>query len=235
MRLGFPWNRCETVVPKSQRQSGPKGTEDISCSLLGNSSSCPVIAWMIGQKLFSMGFLTDPPSPNSCWGTSSSSCSVPVSDESHEVAAVRLLHRNVMYRGSDVRLASQILLSPSAWPCKPMDLSRWNWEVVLSFPLGGQHINVPELQAILSTLKWRLRKSLSFGKRFTHAVDSQVCMAVCCKGRSSSRILCRVLHKLNTLKLASSTQTVYMYVRSADNPADRPSRWVRHLGLKGKW
>lgn len=181
--------RCETVVPKSQRQSDPKGTEDISCSLLGNSFSCPVIAWMIGQKLFSMGFLTDPPSPNRCWGTSSSSCSVPVSDESHEMAAVRLLRRNVMYRGGDVRLASQTLLSPSAWPRKPMDLSRWNWEVVLSFPLGGQHINVLELHAILSTLKWRLRKSLSFGKRFAHAVDSQVCIAVCCTGRSGSRIL----------------------------------------------
>ena len=167
VRLGFPRNRCETVVPKSQRHSGPKGAEDISCSLLGNSFSCPVIAWVIGQKLFSMGFLATPPSPNSCWGTSSSSCSTLVAGEGHEMAAVKLLHRNVMYRGGGVRLASQTLLSLSAWPRKPMDLSRWNWKVVLFFPLGGQHINVLELQAIPSTLKWGLRKSRSFGAIYT--------------------------------------------------------------------
>ena len=232
VRLGFPWNHCETAVTKSRRHSDPRGTEDICCSLLGNSFSCPVIAWMIGQKLFSFGIIPKLPSPNDCWG-STESISLNLDSnpgDTPEMAAVRLLHRNVMYRGSDVRLASQTLLSPSAWPRKPMDLSRWNWKVVLSFPLGGQHINVLELQAIVSTLKWRLRKCLSFGKRFTHAVDSQVCLAVCAKGRSSSRILCRVLHKLNTLILASSTQTVYMYVRSADNPADRPSRWVRPIG-----
>jgi hypothetical protein len=204
---------------------------------LGNSFSCPVIAWLIGQKLFGMGILPTIPNIDDCWGIPpKESFSSPADNaDCPELQAVKLLHRNVMYRGSDVRLASQTLLSPSAWPRKALDLSRWKWKVVLSFPLGGLHINALELQAVLSSLRWRLRNSSSIGMRFTHAVDSQACMAVCCKGRSSSRILCRILHKLNFLHLASSTQTVYVYVRSSENPADRPSRWVRKTGLKSKW
>ena len=130
-----------------------------------------------------------------------------------------------MYRGSDVRVATQTMVSPGMFPRKSLDASRWNWKVALAFPLSGQHTNALELRAIVATLKWRLRKSASVGKRFTHCINSIVCMAVCAKGRSSSRILCRVLHIWNSLSLASSTHTVYAYIRTADNPADRPSRW----------
>ena len=126
-----------------------------------------------------------------------------------------------MHRGSDVRVATQTLVSPGISPRKSLDASRWKWKVVLASPLSGQHINALELRAIVATLTWRLRKSVSIGKRFTHCIDSQVCMAVCAKGGSSSRIpLCRILHTLNSLSLASSTHTLYAYIRTADNPAD---------------
>jgi len=235
VRLGFDWAHCEPAFTKQQRRSDPRGFEDLACSLLGNSFCCPMIGWLLGQKLYDLGILNSLPSITQCWGeqieserSSGSDSSVsksPTSSSATHVSAIRLLHRNVMYRGSDVRVATQTLAHPGVFPRKALDASRWKWRVVLAFPLSNEHINVLELRAIHAALKWRLRKSASVGRRFTHCVDSQVCMAVCCKGRSSSRILRRVLHVLNSLSLASSTHTVYAYVRSAENPADRPSRW----------
>ena len=225
VRMGFDWHHCEPAFPKNQRKADPQRFEDVACSLIGNSFSCPVVAWLFGQKLCELGVLTDRPSLENCWGVRrapSENCTLPTVEH---MDALKVLHRNVMYRGSDVRVATQTLVSPGIFPRKSLDASRWKWGVVLAFPLKGLHINALELQAIVATLRWRLRKAAAVGKRFTHCVDSQVCMAVCCKGRSSSRILCRILHILNSLSLASSTHTVYAYIRSADNPADRPSRW----------
>ena len=226
VRLGFDWHHCESAFPKNERRSHPQRFEDVACSLLGNSFCCPIVAWLFGQKLFELGVIASPPTLENCWGvrTGLSVRSVPPTAVEH-MDALKILHRNVMYRGSDVRVATQTLMSPGAFPRKSLDASRWKWEVVLAFPLCGQHINALELCAIVAILKWRLRKSVSIGRRFTNCIDSQVCMAVCAKGRSSSRVLCRILHSSNSLSLASSTHTLYAYIRTADNPADRPSRW----------
>jgi hypothetical protein len=47
------------------------------------------------------------------------------------------------------------------------------------------------------------------------------------KGRSSSSCLTYVLRRINALVLAGGLQPAFGYVRTDDNPADRPSRW-RH-------
>ena len=170
--------------------------------------------------------IASPPTLENCWGVRTEFPDRSVAPAAVEhMDALKVLHRNVMYRGSDVRVATQTLTSPGVFPRKSLDASGWKWKVVLAFPLSGQHINALELRAIVAILTWRLRESVSIGKRFAHCIDSQVCMAVCAKGRSSSRILCRILHSLNSLSLASSTHTLYAYIRTADNPADRPSRW----------
>ena len=91
--------------------------------------------------------------------------------------------------------------------------------------MRGEHINVLELKAILSAFKWRVRSAAAINTRMLHLTDSQVCLAVCSKGRSSSHHLQRVLDRLSALLVAASAQPYYLYVRSADNPADAPSRW----------
>ena len=63
--------------------------------------------------------------------------------------------------------------------------------------MSGQHINVQELHAYTQTVLWRCRKACNIRTRFVHAVDSQVVMAVTCKGRSSSRILNHALKRSN--------------------------------------
>ena len=71
----------------------------------------------------------------------------------------------------------------------------------------------------------RFRRSSEIRARFAHLLDSQVCIGLLCKGRSSSQIMRRLLRKTASLLLSSSSQIVLLYVKTDDNPADAPSRW----------
>ena len=142
-----------------------------------------------------------------------------------EADVVQHFHRQCIYRGSDVRLSTGVLMRPNAWPRQSFPTGRWKWKTILSFGQKGAHINVLELRAALATLRWRLRKADNVRTRVLHLMDSQVCISVTVKGRSSSQQLMTVLRRLNALVLAGGLVTAYGFVRSEDNPADRPSRW----------
>ncbi len=140
----------------------------------------------------------------------------------------RLVHhylRRMEFRGSDVRLDLGIVFRPDAAPRTSIDPSRWVWTVAHSWPYRQEeHINVLELRAILHTLEWRARGA-DFNKvRFLHLADSQICLAVLTKGRSSSRKLNRLLQKICSLCLALNVYPLWAWVESRLNPADGPSR-----------
>jgi hypothetical protein len=143
---------------------------------------------------------------------------------------IRHIHRNSSGKGSDVRLATGVLFNPGIWPRRAVAAGRWQWKVVVAFPMKGRHINVQELEAILSAIKWRTRSRAGPGRRSVHFVDSQVCMAVMAKGRSSSSQIRQVLVKINALILAANLAPALLYVKSAENPADGPSRWRKWGG-----
>ena len=62
-----------------------------------------------------------------------------------------------------------------------------------------------------------------------HLYDSQVALGVHTKKRSSSHKLARVIRKSNSLELAAFLAPFFAYVRSSDNPADRPTRVRRYF------
>ena len=85
------------------------------------------------------------------------------------------------------------------------------------------HINELEARAGLADLRRRTR-SKHIGTKYLHLYDSQVCLGVMTKKRSSAYRLARVIRKADAVELASFVHPCYSYVRSSDNPADRPSR-----------
>jgi hypothetical protein len=136
------------------------------------------------------------------------------------------LHRRAIHKGSDVRMSTGSLINPGVYPRRAIDPSRWAWRVVCSYKRGGgAHINELELYAVLMALPWRCRSRRSVLSRYAHLLDSQVVQSVICKSRSSSRRLHRVLTRLNDLMFTSCSQGAFVYVRSAENPAEAPSRW----------
>ena len=86
------------------------------------------------------------------------------------------------------------------------------------------HINELELRAAFMMLRWRLRSQRALGKRSLALLDSAVSIAVLSKKRSSSYQLHCVVRRINALELTSGSHVADAFVRSADNPADAPSR-----------
>eukprot|EP00438_Fugacium_kawagutii_P029401 Skav223382 [mRNA] locus=scaffold2634:238975:242134:+ [translate_table: standard] len=109
----------------------------------------------------------------------------------------------------------------------------WKWRIVAGWEWNSrdEHINVLELRAALTALKWRIEKQEIVHSKFVHLLDSLVCLHALSRGRSSSRKLKRTLLRMNALILATDCHVVWAYVHTKDNPADRPSRRPQ----KRKW
>ena len=133
--------------------------------------------------------------------------------------------RRQEFRGSDVRLDLGSLYRPDSFPRGGISPKRWQWHVGQSYPFTtNEHINVLELRALVNALQWRLRSSKFGSCRALHLVDSQVALAVAVKGRSSSRILNKLLKRYAALQVAGGVMPILGWVESEDNPADAPSR-----------
>ena len=133
--------------------------------------------------------------------------------------------RLMEFRGSDVRLDLGLFYRPEAAPRTSIDPSRWSWSVAHSYPYTREeHINVLELRSILHALEWRSRVTSFHSCRFLHLSDSQVCLSVLTKGRSSSRLINRLLRRIAALCLALDLLPLWAWVESRLNPADEPSR-----------
>ena len=94
--------------------------------------------------------------------------------------------------------------------------NKWRW--------NNEHINVLEARAYLLSVRNRVNRAYNHGTRFLHLLDSKVTIGVASKGRSSSKMLNRVLASINAHLLAGHIQPFLCFVRSHLNPADKPSR-----------
>lgn len=105
------------------------------------------------------------------------------------------------------------LVTSSAW--RTIVSSRWR---------RAEHINVLELRALTTAVRWVLSFREAVNCRVLVLCDSQVVVGAVTKGRSSSQLLLRRLRYLAAMVLASGLRLAVRWVASADNPADGPSR-----------
>ncbi len=155
------------------------------------------------------------------------SVNVPV-EVINEEAVVRAICRGSSFKSTDIRQLALGSRIPHQWPRQSIPADWWRWRVILAFKwkqVDPEHVNILELRAFLSYIKWLSRKPQLLHHRFFHLLDSQVCLAVVSKGRSSSFALSNVLEQCNALVLAGGMVAYVGYVDTKDNPADAPSRW----------
>lgn len=140
-----------------------------------------------------------------------------------------IIHRMMellTYRGTDVHVDTLHFYRPDRLPQCSVDARQWNWKIVKGWAWKfEQHINVLEMEALYSTLKWRAKSLQNYAARFLHLTDSQVVLGIVSKGRTNSKRLRRTLHRYNLLVLAMHAQPILGWVASEENPADEPSRW----------
>eukprot|EP00435_Cladocopium_sp_Y103_P072274 s233_g39.t1 len=116
--------------------------------------------------------------------------------------------RRQEFRGSDVRLDLGSLYRPDSFPRGSIDPSRWLWHAAASYAFErSEHINVLELRALIHSFEWRLRSSKFSRCRALHLTDSIVALSVCVKGRSSARVLNRLLRRDMPKRVLEGHQT----------------------------
>ena len=114
------------------------------------------------------------------------------------------------------------LTNPNGEPYCPPSA---DWKIAIRNPWKFQgHINLLEGEALFLGLRWLARQSHSQGKRVAVHLDSQVIAFLLAKGRSSRRSLLSLARRTSALVLASDIKVVPIWIPSASNPADGPSR-----------
>ena len=116
--------------------------------------------------------------------------------------------------------------SDTSWALAMGVSQEYGWKV-------SGHINELELEAAVLAVKRRMRQKRAIGTRFLHLTHSQVVAGIVGKGRSSSRKLNRKLTTLGGLLLGTHSVIVVGWVKTAENPADGPSRTWRCVRVPG--
>ncbi len=148
-----------------------------------------------------------------------------------EVLHLKGLLDLVDFRGSDVRLDTGAVLEGSRQPI-PYPAICWDWSVVQAYSWKqSQHINVLELLAFYNYFKSLASFSPLHGHRLLHVLDSRVCSCVLSKGRSSSKLLNRVLRRILGVSVAADLYTLPLWTISAWNFADAGSRTFVPTGI----
>ena len=139
------------------------------------------------------------------------------------------LLKHVNHTGDEIRKDPCTDNHSNIWPRRSLPAAWWRWRPVIQAKWKHQreHINVLELRAILTTLKWKQKKLNAIGSKFFHLVDSAVCMGVVSSARSPSYQLGHIQDKANILLLASGMRMILAHVATKNNPADRPSSAFR--------
>eukprot|EP00438_Fugacium_kawagutii_P015211 Skav213597 [mRNA] locus=scaffold77:213673:216130:- [translate_table: standard] len=195
LMMGFPLGYTAPCSTKAHRQS--VDTADKRLSLLGNSWSVPVVAWLLGQLLTQLG-ICDPVSPQEimdrCRPGGSSTvlgrlCRLPLQparpSSGDPVLLARALSNLVTMKGEDLLISapsSQLVRHHRLRATVPAKL--WTWKTIAGWRWrhGSEHINALELRAILTSIRWRVEHCQHVGCRILHLTDSLVSLHALTRG-----------------------------------------------------
>ena len=109
---------------------------------------------------------------------------------------------------------------------QPASSKQWKSKTVLSCQLSlrGDHITSLEARALLLSLRWKARSPTNIPSKYLHLTDSQTALGAFIKHRSNAVALNYLLQRSAAIQLAGGLYPVLCFVRSHDNPADKPSR-----------
>lgn len=236
--MGMPAHYTQFCLPKSQRTN--EHYNDLRLSLVGNAWCVQVVAWLVSClasplglcPLFNPQQVVQASRPGGAGELQRLLLRPPIRRElaipaTPGVGLVRKLAGLVSMKGEDLLLQASSDQQVKFQRLRASLPSRlWRWKTIAGWTWKGQpeHINVLELRAIFTTVRWWVTQRKAASCRFVHLTDSLVCLHALSRGRSSSRKMRRTMAKLNSVLLACNLHPVWAYVHTADNPADRPSR-----------
>eukprot|EP00438_Fugacium_kawagutii_P015982 Skav227119 [mRNA] locus=scaffold199:491231:496900:+ [translate_table: standard] len=216
--LGFPLHYTRQCMPKAQHGTLPH--EDCRLTLLGNSWSVPVIAWLVSQLFSILGIshinslaeIVQRTTPGKQLGLQGLLLRPPLRHDTRtfpqETQLVQKLCGLTSLKGEDLLVQAE-----SEQPARyhrlrgSIPARLWRWRVVSGWKwqMTGEHINSLELRAVLTTVRWRVEQLRQMDVRCVHLVDSLVALHTLSRGRSSSHKLQRIQVRKNLGSLKSLT------------------------------
>lgn len=242
--LGFPAGYTEQCVRKADRSS--EWVSDVRKTLLGNSWSVGVVVCLLKQLFERLGLvkpstiqqLVDRLQPGGGTHLQTVLLRPPVRRESTlllpENGLSRRLSGLVSIKGEDLLLqatSEQLVKHQRLRASVPSKLWKWREVSGWQWKTPGEHINVLEMRAVMTTVKFWIAKQKLKTCKIIHLTDSLVVLHALSRGRSSSKKLRRTIMRIQAYLLVANIQPVWAYVHTSQNPADRPSRRV----LCRKW
>lgn len=242
--LGFPIGYTTQCLPKALH--GTESHSDCRLSLLGNSWSVPVVCWLLSCLFHILGFIprigvqqiVDRLAPGQAATLQGLLLRPPMTWSTRTLPGSNLLVKKlcglVSLKGEDLLVQHHTDVPVKYHRLRlSVPAKLWRWQTVTGWKWTGEpeHINVLELRATLTAMRWRVERLHQMDIRCIHLVDSLVVLHALSRGRSSSRKMRRTLMRLNSYLLASGLHPTWGYVDTHQNPADRPSR----RGVKKKW
>ena len=112
----------------------------------------------------------------------------------------------------------------------PVKMVKWK---EIGTPWNPVRITAGEGDAVVWAAQDRLRRPSDDGHRFVHPIDSAAMLGALTKGRSSSKVINSKCRKVAAVNLCGGHEPFYLWVPSAENPADRPSRLFEVDGGNG--
>jgi hypothetical protein len=106
------------------------------------------------------------------------------------------------------------LLRVASW--RTIVSARWRWQ--------DEHINKLEARTVNTAVRWALSSPAAVDCRLLLLCDSAAVVASAHKGRSSARAFYKTSRVLSALLLAAGIKPAFVWLPSALNPADGPSR-----------
>ena len=242
--LGFPVGYTRQCMSKSNH--GSDQHRDCRLTLLGNSWSIPIVAWLLSNLLIVLGLIKpvslqdilNKLTPGSDDWLPGLLLRPPLDASTKTLPPSSTLVQKICgltsLTGEDVLLQSHTDVPVKFHRLRQsLPAKLWRWKVVAGWVWQGseEHINVLELRSVLTTIRWRIERLGQQNLRCLHLVDSLVVLHALTRGRSSSRKLRRTLMRISSYLLLSGLQPLWGYVDTSQNPADKPSR----RGVKKRW
>ncbi|CAE7159524.1 unnamed protein product [Symbiodinium pilosum] len=187
--MGFGAQHTRFCFPASETKKNPVRYEDERLSLIGDSFCMLSFGWVAGLLCRAARTLAGAQEIVDLMGLAPGACSragasAPMErwkhygfegkDDSPQDAEflVNKLALGANHTGSDVRITTGELMTPSKSVRQSTEAIWWSWKQVFSKKWQFQHhINALEMRALLLGLQWRAQRPGHLGKKVVHLVD----------------------------------------------------------------
>ena len=218
--MGFKANATFLGGCRERKNLDAETARDIRQSLLGNAMHVGVVAILLSD--YSNKFLVS----RAPFTPSQLAFQEPSTRRHAGERLVKAYLARQGHRGFEIRLEDGPERSRTKPGRQELPACSWQWKDVIStaWQQPGEHINTLDMRALTLALRLRARSVKHLRKKFIHLCDSMVSLGTFTRHRSKARSHSYVVMRACALQLAADFHPVLAYIRSASNPADKPSR-----------